>query len=134
MNIDIPAFLTYIRGQEGFFASGTVFALSANKAERICVQVLIENKVVRVPISALTNSKETKRLEDNVVCPSDIFIINQYEYLTDMSICCIDDKTGTYILTIEFDNGSQFHFIELEDGNYIIANNDDVSWGLSGNL
>jgi hypothetical protein len=134
VNVDISPFLTYVRGEQGFFASATIFALSATNGEYLSVQALIDNKVVgNVSISALTNNKNTAKLENAVycVCPSDNFIINCYEHLNNIGICFIlnDDKqAGTYILTVEFDNKLQLHLIELEGGNYIFWPSDKIIW------
>jgi hypothetical protein len=139
VNVDIAPFLTYIRNNEnGFFASATVFALSSTKGEYISAQILVENQTLigNIPISALTNNKETIKLDDKdcvyCACPSDNFIINCYEHLNSISICSIlksdNNQCGTYILTCEWENKLQLHFIELEDGNYIFWPNDKIVW------
>jgi hypothetical protein len=139
VNVDIDAFLTYARASEpGFFASATVFALSSTKGEYISAQILVENQTLvgNIPISTLTNNKETIKFDDCVycICPSDNFIINCYEHLNSISICSILNSDGnfmqhgTYILTCEWENKLQLHFIELENGNYIFWPNDKIIW------
>lgn len=137
MNVDIAPFLTYLRVEKDnivAFASATVFALSATKDQNITANILIDNKTLinNIQISSLTNNKITiKSNEAEYICPSDKFVINSYDHLNNIGICSVDDKSATYILTVEFENKLQLHFLELEDGNYIFAPNEKISWGLN---
>lgn len=152
MNVhcDIQPFLTYVRSEflyslkEGFgyFTPGAVFAVSSYPGETIKFQVMIDDKILfsNVPVCALANSKTAPKIleEDCVydVCPPGDIIVNQYEYLVSVEHCAVWERDGTlwrkgiYVFTVEWiDTRTQYHLIELEDGNYVFWPNDRITWG-----
>lgn len=148
MLIDIQPFLTYARSEYlysleegfGYFTPITVFAVSISKGEEINFQIMTEGNILfpNIPIRALANSKTSTPLETHSfdVCPDDNATIIQHDYLNSIGSCGVWHKDGTlwsigtYLFTIEWHNAKrQMHFIELEDGNYVMWADSHIIWG-----
>lgn len=150
MSYDIPPFLTYVRSeylyslQEGFgyFTPATVFAVSSVSNETLKLHIIADDKVMftNIPISGLSNSKTAPKLaeEDCVfnLCPDESAVISRFEYLSAVEHCGVWNKNGTfwqkgmYLFSIEWPKAKlQFHFLELEDGNYCLWANERITWG-----
>jgi|ERR1700722_4525604 len=145
-NVDIPPFLTYVRSEylytddlAGYFTPATIFAFS-------CVlgkpkfSILTENKKVfhNVEVNALTNSKNSApvSINEHIFSHKENIEIYKYQYLYEINNCLLLDKDGViwqggnYLFSLLIDNNSiQFHFIELNDGNYIFWPNENTIWG-----
>jgi hypothetical protein len=147
---DIVPFLTYVRSEYlyslkegfGYFSPATVFAVSSCANETLKMQLIADDKVMfpHVPVCALANSKTAPKLTEEecvyAVCPDDVVLATQYEYLTTVESCGVWKKDSTfwqrgiYLFTVEWPKTKhQLHFIELEDGNYIFWANEKITWG-----
>ena|ERR1700743_1603831 len=150
MSCDIPVFLTYVRSEYlyaliegfGYFTPATVFAISNIPNETPKLHIIVDDKVMfsNIPICALSNSKTAPKLaeEDCVfgLCPDDAMTVSRFEYLSAIEHCAIWKKEGNfwqkgiYLFTVEWAKSKlQFHFLELEDGNYCLWSNERITWG-----
>lgn len=147
MLYDIPIFLTYVRSEylfelkqgQGYYTPATVFAISICSGETIKFQILTDDRTLfsNIPVSALANDKVApKYQEEQYVCTDDIANIIQHEYLTAIEHCAVWKQDNSfwqkaiYILTIEFPKTKQqLHLLEMEDGNYTFAPNENITWG-----
>lgn len=150
MIADSPVFISYVRSDylynhtegQGYFTQATVFAVSSITNESLKAQIIVDDKTMfaNIPICALANNKMAPVLleEDCVysLCSDDKITVFRYEYLLSIDCCSIwkKDKTywqrGSYIFTVEWDKTKQqLHFIELEDGNYVLWANERITWG-----
>lgn len=147
---DIPPFLAYVRSEYlysleegfGYFTPATVFAVSSYPNETLKLQLIADDKVMfpNVPVCALANSRTAPKIEEEDcvfdVCPDENITIAQYDYLTTVEHCALWKKDGSfwqkgiYLFSVEWPKTkSQFHFIELEDGNYSFWSNERMTWG-----
>lgn len=151
MMLDCPPWMTYVRSEylyremkEGFGYSSpaTVFAISLIPNETIKLNILADDTTMfsNIPVCALMNSKTAREVPDDAcvydVCPEGNAAVIQYEYLTAVEHCAVWKKdnsfwqNGVYLFSVEFGNGGQqYHFIELEDGNYVFWANENITWG-----
>lgn len=147
---DIPPFLTYARSEYlyaleegfGYFTPATVFAISSHINDTLKLQLITDDSKLlfnNVPISALANNRTAPRLEEDCVystCPDEHATVIQYEYLINTQHCGVWKKDGSfwqkamYLFTVEWPNVKmQLHFLEMEDGNYVLWANDKITWG-----
>jgi len=147
---DIPAFLTYVRSEYlyslkegfGYFAPATVFAISSHAHETLKLHLIVDDKLMfsNIPLCALANSKTAPKLEEDEciydLCPDDVAVVIQYEYLMALENCAVWKKDGSlwqkgiYLFSVEWPKlKHQLHFIELEDGNYTLWSNERITWG-----
>lgn len=150
IHVSIPPFLTYVRSEYlyslkegyGYFTPATVFAISGNAADSLKFQIITENNILfkEIPVCALSNDRTAPKLsEEECVatnCPDNELFVVEYDYLSTLRICGIWKKNftfwqkGSYIFTIEWPkNKLSLHLIELNDGNYVLWNNENITWG-----
>lgn len=147
---DIPTFLAYARSEYlyslkegfGYFTPVAVFAVSSHANESLKISLMADDITMfsNVSINSLSNSKTAPKLEeDDCVfepCSDDNISITSYDYLSSIETCGIWKKDGgfwqhgIYLFTIEWDKTKQqLHFLEAEDGNYILWANTNITWG-----
>lgn len=149
MILNIIPFLTYVRSEylykltegHGYSSPATVFAISLIANETIKLQILADDTTMfsNIPVCALMNSKAAREVPEDAcvydVCPDSNAEIIQYDYLAAIEHCCVwkKDNTfwqkGVYLFTVEWTNNTKYHFIELEDGNYVFWLNEKITWG-----
>lgn len=148
---DINPFLIFARSEYlysleegfGYFTPATVFAISSIPNETLKLQLITDDSKIlfnSVPVCALANNKAAPKFDEEecvfTACPDNNPIALQYEYLASVNECSVWKKDGSfwqkasYLFTVEWNASKlQLHFLELEDGNYVLWANEKITWG-----